>query len=113
MVEHYVDHNFNVSIMGSVEKIFEVLYITKMLINFSEIFSPVAMVSILLRIRVHHLIDIVNDWADPNRIDTKLLQIIQLGCNTGKVSAMIGFWIVFIISCAIVGAVPVEETVSK
>ncbi|MNI54488.1 hypothetical protein D3C73_1093860 [compost metagenome] len=84
-----------------------------MFIDFSKILSPVAVISILLRNRIHHLINVINDRADPNRINSKLLQIVQLGCNTGKVSAMIGFCIVFIKICAIIRAVPVEKTVSQ
>ncbi|MNP33331.1 hypothetical protein D3C76_1265650 [compost metagenome] len=58
------------------------------------------------------MIHIVYDGCNPNGIDAESAQVIQFGCNTCKIAAMIRFGKTFVISNAIIVRVPIKESVS-
>ncbi|MOA18335.1 hypothetical protein D3C78_1386450 [compost metagenome] len=58
------------------------------------------------------MIHIVYDGCNPNGIDAESIQVIQLGCNTCKIAAMIGFGKPFVVTSAIIEGISIKESVS-
>ncbi|MMZ63613.1 hypothetical protein D1872_258800 [compost metagenome] len=111
MVKYNIYHDFDSSIMCSIKQTVKILKSTQMFIDFSETASPISVISILLRIGIHHIIHIVYDWCNPNGIDAESVQVIQFGCNTCKIAAMIGFGKSFVIANSIIKRVSIIKSI--
>jgi hypothetical protein len=80
MVGDHIYHHPYSQCVSSIHKCFKRVSISEIGIDSFEISCPVSMVTFFT---------VVEDWRDPNGIETKVLDILKLGCNSSEVSTAI------------------------
>ena len=87
MISNDVDHDKNVPLMASIDKIYKILLGAEVIIKFVQISAPISMVS---------SIPIINDRRDPYSIEAHTLNIVKIVDDTFISSSTV---VTYIISC--------------
>ena len=93
VIQHHINHDFNAAFMCRINHFMEIRHGTEMRVQFPKIIRPIAVVSIIWCIRSFAVsnikFDIIDNRTDPDRIDSKLVQVIKLLRDPLKISALV------------------------